>query len=788
MNSQQETQIIELESESPSISNLSSQQSQQKVQGSQGSYDSYGSTDAQKKETDLRDLLQTLNERKGFILALTALGMLISLLITLSTIPLYRANAIIKISPEENKLLDFDVSTGGSASKTEQYFRTQLKLLKSKALARKVIDRLQLDSVATTATPQTTTLSKPFFSEQLQQLKDILRGASEDSASSPTPRSPQPKKSPLEQSFFSRLHIDPMGKSYLVNVSYDAEDPELSATVVNSLIQNFISMNLEGRLDSASSAKSFLSGEIDDAKTKLRESEQKMITFEKSKGIVNTGGQTLINQKLEDLNRALSRGTQDRIAAEAAYSSSKSSVKKVQRVTTNATITALNKKLQLLNRQYQENLKVYKPAYPLMTDIQNNISDVRKEINTEKSRLRQTHAQAVAEAAASRGAVNPTKIKLEVARKNEAALKTELSTVKLESISTRDNIVEYQSLLHEVDASRELYESLLKRKKEVKVAGGVDKNNIAVIDPAVAPFTQHSPNTKTNLLMGALLGLFSSSLIALLLGHKDERIKSVEDIAKISDLPILGSFPFMKELKRKRAFNLITESSATTMAEAFRSLRTNMQFATAEGTPKILHITSSEASEGKSSTALNLASVFAQTKKSVLLIDADLRKPSIQRYLELNNTINLATGLLDGLSLNEMTTSTPINNLTVIAGEGVPSTPADLLSSDEMVSLLDQASDQYDLVIVDSPPVVGLADALVLANRSTATLLVVASHQTTKSQLNHALSRIRMGYGNVIGFAFTKARNQKASSYIYDYGGDHIASSVSSKTQARIDQ
>ena len=753
MKSQNDTQIIEIDQTAlPSTSSSTIQQG------------TYSPTVPHKKETDLRDLLQTLYERKGLILALTLLGTLISLLITLSTTPLYRANAIIKISPEENKLLDFDVSTSGSASKTEQYFLTQLKLLKSKGLARKVIQSLDLNAVTK---PSQETETKPFFPEQVQKLKNLLRGTKTNPSTTAQARVAQ---SPIERSFFSRLHVSPMGKSYLVDVSYDAEDPELSAAVVNSLIQNFISMNLDGRLDSASHAKVFLADEIAQAKQKLQESEQKMIAFEKSKGIVNTGKHSLIDQKLSELNKALARATQQRIAAEAAYNSRPSrAVKKVTR--NNKTVIALNRKLQKLKQSYQDKLKVYKPAYPLMKDIQYKIDETRKAIDEEKARLQQAQAP-----------VNTTpdpKYKLEAAKRNEIALRRELNKTKSEAISSRDNTIEYQSLQHEVDANRGLYENLLKRQKEVKVAGGVDKNNISIIDPAVAPFSQHSPDTKINLLLGTLIGLLSSSLLVILMGHKDERIKSVEDIAKLSELPILGIFPFTKELSKKGAFNLIMENPSSVMAEAFRSLRTNMQFATAEGLPKILHITSSEASEGKSSTAINLATVFAQPKKSVLLIDADLRKPSIHRYLHLTDTVNLATGLLEGKRLDEMETMTAIPNLTVIAGKAPQSTPADLLSSDEMTALLNQASDKYDLVIVDSPPVVGLADALVLANRSTATLLIVASHQTTKSQLTQALTRIRMGYGNVIGFVFTKARKLKASSYVYEYGGDHISSNIS---------
>lgn len=722
---------------------------------------SYSYEDYPKKDTDLRDLLKTLLERKGFILSMTLLGTLLSMLVTLSTVPMYRAEAILKIDPEEKQLLSFDVSTGSGTTKAEQYFKTQLKLLKSKSLARKVIDSLNLDNTPKVATAPKK-LEKPFFEKQLDQLKNILRGKkATDDNKLETPVS-HSAKAPLEQSFLQRLSVSPMGKSFLVNVSYDSEDPELAATIVNSLIKNFIEMNLESRIDSASHAKSFLDEEIASAKAKLKESEKKMLDFEREKGIVSTGSQSLIDQKLTSLNQALSRATQERIAEEAALGSSASA--RPRKVAT-AKIKALNTKLQQLRKEYQENLKIYKPAYPLMKDIQYKIQETQKEINAEINAEKAQQAIPV---------TNSAKTKVTIARKKEAALKAELDALKSKAISTRDNIIEYQELKHEVDTNRTLYENLRKRQKEIKVAGGADKNNLAVIDPAVAPFNKHSPNTKLNLIIGTLLGFFSSTLIALLLGHKDDRIKSVEDIAAISDLPILGIFPFTKELSRKKQFVQITNDSSSPMAEAFRSLRTNLQFATAEGLPKILHITSSEAGEGKSNTSLNLATVFAQTKKSVLLIDADLRKPSVHRYLQLKDTTSLGTGLINNLSLEEMETPTALPDLTVIAGEAIKSTPADLLSGDEMVHLLERASDKYDLVILDSPPIVGLADSLVLANRSSATLFVVASHQTTKTHLKSALKRIRMGYGNVIGFAFTKARKQETSSYIYDYGGEHL--------------
>ena len=231
----------------------------------------------------------------------------------------------------------------------------------------------------------------------------------------------------------------------------------------------------------------------------------------------------------------------------------------------------------------------------------------------------------------------------------------------------------------------------------------------------------------------------------------------------------MGIFPNTKVKGRGRQAVLVTENPNSAMAEAFRSLRTNMLFSTPEGIPKILHLTSSGSGEGKSNTAINLASVFAQTGKSVLIIDADLRKPSLHRYLQLENIMGLSDYLSSDFDLSEIESITNIPGLTAITAGSISASPADFLSSNKMLELLKYVSDQYDLVIIDSPPVMGLADALILSNRSSATLFIVSSHEARKSHILGALERLKMGYGNVIGFVLTKAREGKKTGYGYDY-------------------
>lgn len=769
MQSQAENQIIEIENSPRSTdlsSNLRSKPSLVQEPPSTGD------------ENEVRTLLQSISDRKWFVITVTLLAILLSLVVSLSMTPIYRAETIIKIVPEENNVLEFDVTTSGQDTASEQYNRTQQRLIKSKALARTVIDKMEINDFLAQQLTQT---KKPFFEESLDKLKAILQAkpaVANNGVSQPLSVS-DVKPADVERLFISSLGVEPLGKSYLLELTYDSTDPEFAASVLNTITDSYIKMNLQNRVDSASHAKTFLGGELEEVKARLDESEKAMIDFERSNRIVNSGdsGSALMKQKLSSLNAALTNATQARIAAEAAYeqrgaSPSINVVKSAANVDSSG-LKILEKQLAALNKKYQENLKVYKPGYPLMQEIQSEINVVKASIADEKRDIRANQQQQVSQANTTNNATNALATRVRAAKANEAALAEELESVKSQAIADRDNALKYASLEKEVKNNRDLYESLMKRQKEVGVAEGVDKNNISIVDAAVAPIAPHSPDLQLNMVLGGSLGLLIASLLAIVMGHTDKRIKSAEDIGKITDIPVLGTFPLVKAKDRKNGAILVSEKPSSSFAEAFRTLRTNLMFATSEGLPKILHITSSEPAEGKSNTALNLAAVFAQSKKSVLLIDADLRKPSLHRYMEISGSKGLGDYLQNDLPLSEVETNSFIPGVTVIAGRAIESTPADLLSSDRMVDLLDEASDRYDLVIIDSPPVMGLADSLVLANRSTASLVVVASHETKQSQLVTTLNRLRLGYGNVVGFVLTKAKNVKATQYEYDYGGEH---------------
>lgn len=747
MNQHHNSQILALDTSSnSSISPITQQPNHQ------GHYPTQAPIE-NSNESDVRDLLASIGRRKWFIAGITGLMALIALLVSLSMTPVYRAQATIKIEKDDNNII-YDINAGQKGYQEDREFKqTQLKLLKSRKLASLVIKSLELESIL--LDDESTKKEKPFYADFVADLKAKIQSKKDPNALSAKELEVLP---PTELVFLKNLTIESVGKSQLVNVYYHAKEPKLAATIVNSLTQNFIEMNIDSRVGAAKDAEIKLGQQLVLAKSKLQESEAKVVSHEQERGIIFTGNNSSLGvDSMGVMNLAYAQARKELIEAEADFKQRSRSAG-VSSGLKNQVVQALKADLQRLKAKYQQNLQIYKPAYPLMKEINNQIRATNVSLNRELQRIKSSTQQ-------------DYRARYTAAVQREQQLKKELAKAKSSHQRDRTNSLGHNTLQREVQTNRSLYEGLLQRMREVGIAGDVGINNISIVDSAYDPFVKYKPNTKLNLAIGTLLGLMIGSLLAILLEHKDDRIKSVKDLKKLTDLPVLGIFPNVKT-KRKRGERqavLVTNQTTTAIAEAFRSLRTNMLFATPDGIPKLLHLTSSNSGEGKSNTAINLAIVFAQAGKSVLMIDADLRKPSLHKYLKLGNQAGLSNYISEEASISEIETETDIPGLTAITAGSYTANPADFLSSNAMLDLLKQAADAYDLVIIDSPPVMGLADALVLSNRSTATLFVVASHETEKKHILGAIDRLKMGYGNVIGFVLTKAREGKESGYGYDY-------------------
>ena len=727
-------------------------------------------------EIDLKSLLDILMRRKGTILLITLLATIVALVATLMIQPVYRASTTLQISPDSAKVLSYDVEADGGRGNARDFYTTQFQILKSRALAKRTMESMGLEGVL-----QGDRLAKPFFAETISGLKAALLGGSDDNTERELDSEESefddvaPKSrlgtAPLENRLIANLTVSPVRNSEIVRLSYDSTDPQLAANVVNSIAANYIELNLERRVNSASFAKDFLSKQLLDVKSKLEESQVKLNNYANEQGLFKLGdeeSQGLVAQKIAHLSASLAAAETKRIEAQTRYEQGRITQGDAK-ILESSSIQALKESLIKLQTKYQEQLQVYKPGYPLMMQIKRQMTKLAADIDAETVLVKRTIQKSL-------------ESEYLAAKENEAKLLEEFEIQKKKLIENRDKDIGYDTLFREVETNRSSYNGLLTRLKEVNVAGGVESNNISVLDPAIVPFGKHSPNNQINLALGFVLGLFLGIAVVFLLEFLDDRVKTTDELERLLGLPLLGMTPSVKGDDPVVHALMTMEQPASAIAESFRSLRTNLLFASREGTPKVLTLTSAMPSEGKSSSCINLATAFAQSNARVLVIDADLRKPTAHKRLKLDNSLGLSNFLTYQASIDDVVQKTLIPGVSAVTAGPLSPNPSELLSSERFQELFDLAPDTFDIIIIDAPPVMGLADALVLANRAGATIMVTAFAQSKKRQIQDAHRRLKQSHANIIGVLFTKVKTGGSYGgynydyeYYYSYGNDRIA-------------
>lgn len=704
---------------------------------------------------DLRAYWAVVVRRKWTVLTFFAIVVVAVMTATYLTTPVYRASTTLQIDAEEAKIVQFEgVTTGGQTGwNSDEYLRTQQEVLKSRATAERVVNELNL-----TEHPAFNQPAEPSLVEAvLPWLKE------KDAVPEDGPRSSEAIAAHTRDvvgAVQDGLTIEPVGNSRLLRAHFDSPDAKLAADVANSMARVFININLARRLDATSYAKTFLQDRLQQAQAKLEESEKALVAFARQQELVKTGAQDAVDtQVLQGFTVALTQAQQDRIRAESLYNSVQgTAIQALPEVMNNPTIQNLKQRKTQLESEYQEGLKVFKPAYPKMQQLAGQIAEIDANIEKEIENVR--------------GAI---KARYQAARELENALTAKLQESRLSILGEQDRSIQYNILKREVETNRQLFEGLLQRLKEVGVAGGVGTNNISVVDRAEVPSYPHTPNPRRNLMIAIFLGLFGGVGLAFLFEHLDDTVKDSAEMEQQLGLPVLGLIPHTRadEGRKLHQENLDIRSH---FAEAYRSLRTALQFSTADGMPRVLMVTSASMGEGKSTTALSLAMQVAQMGRKVLLIDGDLRKASLHTNLELPNELGLTHYLAGDAKPVDITQGTEVPNLFVITSGPLPPNPAELVSSTKMVSLLSLAAEKFDQVIIDGPPVLGLADAPLLGSIADATVMVVESGSTRRDFARGAIKRLLGTRTHLLGGVLTKvqARGQSYdyySSHYYQYGG-----------------
>ena len=697
---------------------------------------------------DLREYWNVLVRRKNTLFSVMAVALVIALLVTFLSTPIFRASVLLQIDREEAKVLEYQDVKATESVLDKDFYQTQYELLQSRSLASRVIDQLGLRVSGALLAPD----ESSFLSETIGAISGLVAsGEGQEEEREPD----------LETIFLEELTIEPIKNSRLVRASYDSPSAEDAAEIANAVAENFINMNLERRYEASSYAKTFLQEQTQQVRANLEDSEKRLLEYAREREIVNLDDKLeILMQKLKEMSTELVKAESERILAEAEY---QEMVQEGQASTVNVlesgVIQTLKERKANLDAEYQENLRVFKPGYPKMQQIKGQIGELSREIERETALIGSS-----------------VKTNFEAKLRREATLQMRIGEIKDEILALQDRSTDYQGLKREVDTNRELYDGLLQRMKEVGVAAGVGTNNISVVDAAEVPRKQYKPSLPKNLAIAIALGLFGGVLLAFLFETLDDTLKSSEQVEKRLGAPVLGLVPRVSPqelgLEADDIPLLTFKDPKSALAEAYRSLRTSLVFATSEGAPKLLHLTSSGPGEGKTTSAVSVAITFAQTGSTVLLIDADLRNPSLHKVFFLPNSEGLSNYLTSDVKPEEVAQATAVARLFTITSGPLPPNPVELLSGAKMLDLLSLARERFDYVIVDGPPVIGLADALVLANLAGATLFVVEAGGTRVGALDASVKRLRSANARILGALLAKV-GRAGAGYGYGYGYDY---------------
>ena len=725
------------------------------------------------KPPDLLAWWRVIRKRRWTVLTAFIVLFAAVLVGSLEEKPVYRAKALIEIDKENPSIANpqelFQLDEVSDA-----YLETQYKVLASDDLAERAIRQLGLDRNAeflpagrlrpwTTSAAPAPSVTPPV-----------------DNA---TQSGPAVREAVLAR-FRERLDIRPIRRSRAVELRFDSQDPELAARAVNVVVENYIRKNLEARWEATQKASEWLAVQLKDLKAKLEKSqddlqkyaaENSLLYLETDKG----DAESIVNQSVREIQQELTKAQADRIEKESIFRLVQSGdYGSLPGVFDDKLLQDLTFRLADLQREHAQLAATFTEDYPKVKENQSQITEIQSSLERERWRAAQKISNDYF-----------------AALRREKLVRQAFAGKQAEANQIAEKSVQYGILSRDVDTNKGLYEGLLQRLKEASVSAGLNASNIRIVDPGNVPYKPIAPNYALNLGLAGFLGLGLGVCMAFLKEHLDQTIRFSADVFQFLGVPVLGFIPavgatdgrkhktmaaadreliFASESSKAAASSALVEDlssnelgihKGSAFSEAFRELRTSVILSASGRFANSILVTSAQPAEGKTTVAVNLAFSLAQLGKPVLLVDADMRRPSLQKYFPQKDS-HLSSYLSGQGAWQQMVYPTPISRLHVLHCGPVPENPSELLSSDRMRALLQESTATYRFVILDSPPLLNRADSRILGSMVGATILVVKGGDTPRQVVQYAESQARSVGTNLIGVVLNNL-NSSLNDYSY---------------------
>jgi succinoglycan biosynthesis transport protein ExoP len=702
------------------------------------------------REPHLLDYLIVLRKHQWLILTFLLTVVTVVTIASFKMKPIYVAAARVEVDRESQNMAPFPNSNSyGDYVDLENYLETQAKILQSETLALQTVKSLDLERYPEFGGGPNATA---FAHNGVVTRRPSILGA-----------------------FLGRLSVKHVPNSSLIEVTFEAEDPQLAAQIVNTHLQNFVEQNFRSKYDATIQASNWLSSELEELRIKVEKSENARIAYERANQIWQIDEkQDIATQKLAELSKAVTAAQTDVAEKEALYRMAVSgNVDALPSARGSEVVTELLKRKSDIDTQYAEALDQYGPNFPKVL----RLASKQKEVEDDLNRARSTLVESIQQ-------------EYDTARSHVELLQEALDRQKREANDQAEKLVQYHILQHDAESNKQLYDGLLQKLKEAGISAGLRSSNIRVVDPALAPASASRPQKSRNILLAFLMGLVGGVGLALFREYLDNTVKSPDDIEALTGLPSLAVVPSLPGMNStqvrlskgaqetgspagmgSRVELLSYVQPKSQISEAFRALRTSLLLSQADHPPQVILVTSALPREGKTTAAVNLAVTLAQLGDRTLLVDSDLRKPGIRRALNLTigKDVGLSSYLAGVTSLEEATIQHPtITNLSALTTGPVPPSPADLLSSHRMREAIAELRRRFKFIVIDSPPVMAATDAVILSALTDGVLLVVRSGETPKEAFTRTRDLLAAVKCRLLGVVLN-AVDSSAPDYYYSY-------------------
>lgn len=690
---------------------------------------------------DLAHIWSSIYRSRIAIATCIATGIILAVIVTMLVSSVYRAQATVEIKREAQRVLGTEErSETESVAEADRFLETQIGIIRSRSTTEAVANELGLYNNAA------------FLESMNVDPEDAPQGVLSPDES---------RRELVNQTLLKNLSVDLSRGTRIAEIAFESSDPRLAAKIANSYAQNFVKLNLSRRFDASRYSLDFLRGQIREAQQRLSDSEQRAVAYARSSRIIEPGsvttqqngvqttqsGGSLTAATLVQLNDQAAQATARRIAAEQRWNRTQSaSPLTLPEVLANPAIQELVQQRAQLQAQYEEQLQHRQPEFPTVKQAAARISELTSQINILAGNIR-----------------NSIRQDYRVATSQEQSVLAQVNQLKGVTLDEQGRGIRLSILRREVQNNRQQFDTLFARFNQLNAEAGVQTNNLAIVDEAPVPTKPVSPKLLLNLALGVLLGLLGAVAFVLGREHLFDVVRVPDDVSERLQVSLLGAVPHSTQIEAD------LRDIKSPLLESVSAIRTNLTFATPTGFPKTLLITSTVASEGKSTVAFLLALSLGRLGRRVILVDADLRRPNLHRLVGHERGAGTSSVLVQEASLDQTILTGKMEGVDFLPGGPTPSAPADLLAGPRFTALLEELEKRYDHVLIDSAPVLGLADAPILSARTQGTIYVIEAGRTRVRAVNTGIARLGATGGKVVGVVLSRFDPAKQGySYSYD--------------------